>query len=62
MIYTFICKSCNLEEKIEMRMSEYKSEGHKCSKCGKELMRSMSDYTTAPAIWKCSGAYCVNKD
>ena len=62
MTYKFTCESCGSEENIEMKMSEYTSEGHTCSKCGGELKRSMSSYTTASAIWKCSGAYGINRD
>lgn len=56
MTYKFICKNCNKEHEIEMRMSEY-TDKQNCHDCNGLMERSISDYTTASAIWKCSGAY-----
>lgn len=42
MYYQFVCPKCNLEEIIEMKMSEYTSEGHKCKNCDSELVRDIS--------------------
>ena len=37
MTYIFICPSCGREKEIEMPMSEYKSDGHRCE-CGAEMI------------------------
>lgn len=62
MIYIFKCDKCNKTENIEMSIKYYTSEGHTCSVCGSPLHRDMSSYTTAPAIWKTSGAYGKHSD
>ena len=62
MTYKFRCDKCDKTEDIEMSMKDYTSEGHVCSECGSPLHRDMSSYTTANAIWKCSGAFGVNRD
>lgn len=44
MYYKFKCNECKNEEEIEMRMKDYTSEGHKCSKCGGKLERTIDSY------------------
>lgn len=39
MFYPFICPKCGNEKTIEMRISEYTSEGHICSNCESEMIR-----------------------
>ena len=39
MFYPFICPKCGHNEKIEMRITEYTSEGHHCPKCTTEMKR-----------------------
>ena len=42
MYYDFICKNCGNKEVVEMKITEYTSEGHTCSKCQSELGRDIS--------------------
>ena len=42
MYYDFVCKNCGNKEIIEMKITEYTSEGHTCSKCKSELERDIS--------------------
>ena len=42
MYYDFVCKNCGNKEVIEMKITEYTSEGHTCSKCQSELERDIS--------------------
>lgn len=58
MTYKFICPECKTEHSVDMKISEYTSEGHNCEKCGHELERSVTDFAGG-AIWKCPGAYGV---
>lgn len=56
MTYKFKCESCNSNEDITMKPSEYTSEGHVCSKCGGKLVRDISSFCTT-SKWNCDGAY-----
>ena len=42
MYYDFICKNCGNKEVVEMKITEYTSKGHTCSKCQSELERDIS--------------------
>lgn len=61
MIYKFKCEYCNTTEDVEMRMSEYTDEQY-CPICNNKMVRDISSYTTAGAIWKTSGAYGKHSD
>lgn len=54
MVYKFVCKKCNKEKEIEMRISEYTGKGHLCD-CGGELKRCINDFGTAFDTSKISG-------
>lgn len=42
-----MCTKCNKDVEINMPISEYTSEGHKCPDCGNELIRKPSDFCFA---------------
>ena len=42
MYYDFVCKNCGNKEIIEMKITEYTSEGYTCSKCQSALERDIS--------------------
>lgn len=46
MKYQFNCSNCNHDQEIEMKMSEYTGDGHKCEKCGSDLHRVFSAKAT----------------
>lgn len=60
MIYKFKCTNpeCQKEYDVEMKLSEYTSEGHTCPDCGEPLKRCVSDFGVN-SQWKCGGAYCT---
>ena len=39
MFYDFICPKCDKKETIQMRITEYKAEGHLCPSCSTEMKR-----------------------
>ena len=39
MKYEFICNDCDLVYEVEMKMSEYTSDGHSCQNCQGSLSR-----------------------
>lgn len=49
MKYPFICE-CGNKEEINMPITEYKSDGHYCSICGKEMTREIESLVCACAI------------
>lgn len=49
MYYPFICE-CGNKEEISMPMSEYKSSGHVCSVCGKEMTREVKSLVCSLSI------------
>lgn len=55
MTYKFKCPSCGKQTEIQMRMSEYRSDGHMCE-CGVELVRDVSDMCTTYSL-NCTGFY-----
>lgn len=42
MYYDFVCKNCGNKEIIEMKITEYTSEGHYCPICNEEMQREIS--------------------
>lgn len=42
MYYDFVCKNCGNKEIIEMKITEYTSEGHHCPICNEEMQRDIS--------------------
>ena len=61
MTYKFTCESCSSSKDIDMKPSEYKSEGHVCDECGGKLVRDISSYCFSNK-WNCSGAYGKHSD
>lgn len=57
-MYKFICPECNKEKEINMKISEYKSDGHICE-CGGQLKRSMKD-TAKDYVVHTTGFYGKN--
>lgn len=55
MKYKFICPKCGNEKTIEMRISEYKSDGHMCE-CGAELKRDPKSFCRSYQV-NCDGFY-----
>ena len=53
--YLFVCPKCGNKTVIQMRISEYRSEGHIC-KCGSEMIRDPGDFSKTYQI-KCDGFY-----
>ena len=43
-----------------MRISGYQKNGHKCDKCGKELIRDVSDICSSFSV-KCDGFFGKSK-
>jgi predicted nucleic acid-binding Zn ribbon protein len=41
LLYPFYCPNCGHKENIEMKMTEYKSDGHLCTKCETEMARTI---------------------
>lgn len=41
MLYPFYCPKCGHKENVEMKMTEYKSDGHLCSECETEMNRTI---------------------
>ena len=61
MFYDFICPKCDKKETIQMRITEYKAEGHLCPSCNTEMKRDpkslccgMSIDTTGDFYRKCN--------
>ena len=50
MFYPFECPKCGQMETIEMRISEYKSDGHYCSKCNTEMKRDPKSLVCAMSV------------
>lgn len=42
MRYGFECPNCEHKEELEMRITEYTSEGHMCPECNTEMKRDVS--------------------
>lgn len=59
MEYKFVCPQCGKEHMIQMKMSEYKSEGHICE-CGAELKRDPNSFCKNFSV-NCSGFYAGGK-
>lgn len=57
MRYKFKCTNCNKEQIVEMKPSEYTSEGHVCENCNGKLKRSIDNFAGG-ALWNCGGSYC----
>lgn len=55
MTYKFICPKCGKNVEVNMRISEYHSDGHKCD-CGAELERDMQD-TARDYVCNTTGFY-----
>ena len=53
MTYKFICPECGKKYDIEMRISEYRKDGHICE-CGKELVRDPAGFSCNFVV-KCDG-------
>lgn len=56
MRYEFVCPECGHHQIVEMRMSEYTPDGHKCEKCNAELQRDVNNMV-AKSIDKTGGFY-----
>lgn len=59
MQYKFICPNCGAEQMIQMRISEYRSEGHLGS-CGTEMIRDPKDFCKNYDV-KCDGFYAEHQ-
>ena len=57
MYYPFICPKCGQKETIEMRITEYSSEGHICSKCSAEMVRDPKSLVCGMSIDKTGDFY-----
>lgn len=57
MRYKFTCPSCGNKQEVEMKITEYVAEGHKCDKCGGELVREVSDMVCGASVDKTGGFY-----
>lgn len=57
MFYDFICPKCNNEETIEMRITEYRPDGHFCSNCKAEMKRDPKDMVCGMSIDKTGDFY-----
>ena len=57
--YLFKCE-CGNKQIVSMRISEYQKNGHKCDKCGKELIRDVSDICSSFSV-KCDGFFGKSK-
>lgn len=56
MNYPFECK-CGYTEIISMPIKEYKSEGHYCPICGKEMTREVKSLVCGLSVDKTSSFY-----
>ena len=52
MFYDFICPKCNKKETIQMRITEYKAEGHLCPTCNAETKRDPKSLACGMSIDK----------
>lgn len=50
MFYDFICPKCSKQETIQMRITEYKAEGHLCPACNTEMKRDPKDIVCGMSI------------
>ncbi len=41
MLYPFHCPKCGHKENINMKMTEYESDGHSCPECNTEMTRAI---------------------
>ena len=57
MFYDFICPECDRQETIEMRITEYKAEGHKCPTCNTEMRRDPKSLVCSASIDKTGTFY-----
>jgi|GEM_PF-2030533 predicted nucleic acid-binding Zn ribbon protein len=57
MNYPFVCNYCNNKETISMPIKEYVVTGHKCPKCGNEMVREISSLVCGVGIDKTGGFY-----
>ena len=57
MFYPFECPKCGTKKTIEMPISEYKRDGHKCEKCGTEMVREISSLVCGMSLDKTGDFY-----
>lgn len=45
MIYNYLCKKCNAEEEVTLRLKELEGYHHYCKECQKEMVRTIGPST-----------------